>query len=60
MPKYTALIKIVEVNETSVRDRGENVTKKDSRELIDLEVRGNTLGKLIDKVQAHLSLVDGE
>lgn len=60
MPKYTAIIKIVEVNETSVRDRGVTESKKDSRELIDLEVRSNSLDGIKAKLNGHIALVDTE
>lgn len=59
MPKYVALIKIIEVNESPSGYRGTE-NKKESRELIDLEVRSNSLEGLKAKLSGHISLVDTE
>jgi len=58
MPKYTAVIKIIEINE-STRDRGV-VEKGSHRELIDLEVRSATLEGIKTKINGHVALVDSE
>lgn len=56
--RFTAVLKIVKVEETTARDRGVVEKSKQDTELLAITIRNQTLEGLIAKSIAHLELVE--
>jgi hypothetical protein len=58
--RYTATVKIVQVEETSVRAAGhrEEQRFKTTQEVIDIEVRAKDLESMKTKLKAHIDLAE--
>lgn len=62
MSHYTARISIDVVEKTSARGTitGSTTEKREVTEIANIVVRAEDIQKLIEKLKAHLDLVDGE
>ncbi|QPX62613.1 hypothetical protein SEA_WOLLYPOG_62 [Arthrobacter phage Wollypog] len=56
--RFTAVIKIVKVDETTTRDRGVVDKQKQDTELLAVTLRSKTLEGLIKQTKGHLDLVE--
>lgn len=56
--RYTAIVKVIEVEETVHRGtgRGDDKTIKQSQELLDIEVRASSLANIVAKIKGHVDL----